>query len=401
MTAQLALGQVRGGAQLGRRALARQRVRERRHDLAAAVLGHDQTHLLMPGAGAGFAEGRDEPVLLPVVARGEPGDVAAGRRLGFAQEQTGFVFGRRVDLLAHAFRGRKLCRGVAAGGDEERQDGADRSPEVARLSLRRKRRSRHGGTYGSRSAGGASSKGSGHAQTEIAPLPVAPRPPGLARAYNVYSAPVQPFPPHVVAGRSSTIAKELATRRSDDRWARGKVECLLRLHNRWRTVAECATARRLALELEPAKHGGRQDSRRKEYRMTTNRNGSFAGKVAFVTGGASGIGRAAALAFTREGASVVAADVSEQGIREAARMIEEQGGRALAVRCDVTRAEDVKASPSRRLSPAGRAKVIAEEPVGRMGKPEEIAAAVLWLCSEAAAFMIGHAMVMDGGQTVQ
>jgi NAD(P)-dependent dehydrogenase (short-subunit alcohol dehydrogenase family) len=52
-------------------------------------------------------------------------------------------------------------------------------------------------------------------------------------------------------------------------------------------------------------------------------------------------------------------------------------------------------------TPEGRAKVIAEEPVGRMGKPEEIAEAVIWLCSEGAAFMIGHAMVMDGGQTVQ
>jgi NAD(P)-dependent dehydrogenase (short-subunit alcohol dehydrogenase family) len=49
----------------------------------------------------------------------------------------------------------------------------------------------------------------------------------------------------------------------------------------------------------------------------------------------------------------------------------------------------------------GRSKVISEEPVGRMGKPEEIAAAVLWLCSDAAAFVIGHAMVIDGGQTVQ
>ena len=45
--------------------------------------------------------------------------------------------------------------------------------------------------------------------------------------------------------------------------------------------------------------------------------------------------------------------------------------------------------------------MIAEEPVGRMGKPEEIAAAVIWLCSDAAAFVIGHAMVMDGGQTLQ
>jgi NAD(P)-dependent dehydrogenase (short-subunit alcohol dehydrogenase family) len=47
----------------------------------------------------------------------------------------------------------------------------------------------------------------------------------------------------------------------------------------------------------------------------------------------------------------------------------------------------------------GRANVIAQEPVGRMGKPEEIASAVLWLCSDPAAFMVGHAMVMDGGQT--
>ena len=34
-----------------------------------------------------------------------------------------------------------------------------------------------------------------------------------------------------------------------------------------------------------------------------------------------------------------------------------------------------------------------------MGTPDEIAAAVLWLCSDAAAFAIGHALVVDGGQT--
>jgi NAD(P)-dependent dehydrogenase (short-subunit alcohol dehydrogenase family) len=51
-------------------------------------------------------------------------------------------------------------------------------------------------------------------------------------------------------------------------------------------------------------------------------------------------------------------------------------------------------------TPEGRERVIAWEPVGRMGKPEEIAAAVVWLCSDAAAFVVGHAMVIDGGQTV-
>ena len=50
-------------------------------------------------------------------------------------------------------------------------------------------------------------------------------------------------------------------------------------------------------------------------------------------------------------------------------------------------------------TPEGRARVIAQEPVGRMGRPEEIAAAVVWLCSDAAAFVVGHAMVIDGGQT--
>jgi NAD(P)-dependent dehydrogenase (short-subunit alcohol dehydrogenase family) len=253
-----------------------------------------------------------------------------------------------------------------------------------------------------------------------------------------------------------------------------------------------------------------------------NNNQSYAGKVALVTGGANGIGRATALAFAREGASVVVADVSEEGNQETARMIEELGGRALAVRCDVSRAEDVKAALDKMVETFGRLdfafnnagveqpittaadiseeeweriirinlrgvflcmkyeiplmlrkgagvivntssgagvkgikgqaaycaakhgvvgltksaaldyatqnirvnavcpgiiatpmmdrltggtregeqRVIAQEPIGRMGKPEEIAATVVWLCSDAAAFVIGHAMVVDGGQTI-
>jgi NAD(P)-dependent dehydrogenase (short-subunit alcohol dehydrogenase family) len=254
----------------------------------------------------------------------------------------------------------------------------------------------------------------------------------------------------------------------------------------------------------------------------TNENGSFAGKVVFVTGAGSGIGRTTALAFAREGASVVLADVSDQGNQETARMIEELGRRSLAVRCDVTRSEDVQAALNQavgafgRLDLAfnnagaeqepgvtadvteeewdrilainlrsvflcmkyeiplmlehgggaivnnssgagvkafgrgaayaaakhgvigltkdaaldyassnirinavcpgivdtemmqrftggtteGRDRVVAQEPIGRMGTPDEIAAAVLWLCSNAASFVIGHALVVDGGQTI-
>jgi NAD(P)-dependent dehydrogenase (short-subunit alcohol dehydrogenase family) len=259
--------------------------------------------------------------------------------------------------------------------------------------------------------------------------------------------------------------------------------------------------------------------------MATKLNGSFAGKVTFVTGAGGGIGRAAALAFAREGANVVVADVSEKQNQETAHLIEQQGGRALAVGCDVTKADDVKlaldktaqtfgrldfafnnagiepkkpaptadydldeweriididlrgvflcmkyeiplilkhggggaivntssgagvigikgsaaytaakhavigltraaaldyAAQNIRVNavcpgyidtpmmdrftggtPEGRAKVISEEPIGRMGKPEEIANAVVWLCSEAAGFIVGSAMVIDGGQTIQ
>jgi NAD(P)-dependent dehydrogenase (short-subunit alcohol dehydrogenase family) len=48
----------------------------------------------------------------------------------------------------------------------------------------------------------------------------------------------------------------------------------------------------------------------------------------------------------------------------------------------------------------GRDAVIAQEPIGRMGTPEEIAAAVVWLCSDAAGFVVGTALIVDGGQTV-
>jgi NAD(P)-dependent dehydrogenase (short-subunit alcohol dehydrogenase family) len=44
--------------------------------------------------------------------------------------------------------------------------------------------------------------------------------------------------------------------------------------------------------------------------------------------------------------------------------------------------------------------ILRDQPIGRLGRPEEIAAAVLWLCSPGASFVIGHALVVDGGYTI-
>jgi len=67
------------------------------------------------------------------------------------------------------------------------------------------------------------------------------------------------------------------------------------------------------------------------------------GKIALVTGGASGIGRATALAFAREGARVAVADIREDAAQNTVSEIKAMGGQALAIACDVTDDDAVKA----------------------------------------------------------
>jgi NAD(P)-dependent dehydrogenase (short-subunit alcohol dehydrogenase family) len=77
-------------------------------------------------------------------------------------------------------------------------------------------------------------------------------------------------------------------------------------------------------------------------RYGDNNGMGIAGKVAVITGAATGIGRGAAQVFAREGARVVVADMDAAGGSETVRLISEAGGEAAFIRCDVTKESDVE-----------------------------------------------------------
>jgi NAD(P)-dependent dehydrogenase (short-subunit alcohol dehydrogenase family) len=79
----------------------------------------------------------------------------------------------------------------------------------------------------------------------------------------------------------------------------------------------------------------------------------FIGKVALVTGGASGIGEAVSFKLANEGASVLVVDLNEEGAKRVAGQIDSSGGKALAVAADVTDPEQVRASVEAALSEFG------------------------------------------------
>ena len=82
--------------------------------------------------------------------------------------------------------------------------------------------------------------------------------------------------------------------------------------------------------------------------------GRVEGKVALVTGGASGIGRATALTFVREGAKLVVADMNDNGGQQTVHMITENGGEATFVQVDVTSASAVEVLISKTVETYGR-----------------------------------------------
>jgi NAD(P)-dependent dehydrogenase (short-subunit alcohol dehydrogenase family) len=86
--------------------------------------------------------------------------------------------------------------------------------------------------------------------------------------------------------------------------------------------------------------------------------GRLEGKVAIVTGAASGIGRASAILFAREGARLVVVDQNADGLSETASAIAESGGSAQALVADSSREEDVKAFVARALDTFGALDVV-------------------------------------------
>ena len=78
--------------------------------------------------------------------------------------------------------------------------------------------------------------------------------------------------------------------------------------------------------------------------MSVANQPSFAGKVAFVTGGGEGIGRAIALQFAKHGASVVVSGRTESKIKETVDLIEKADDKGHAINCDVRKKDQVRAA---------------------------------------------------------
>jgi meso-butanediol dehydrogenase / (S,S)-butanediol dehydrogenase / diacetyl reductase len=86
--------------------------------------------------------------------------------------------------------------------------------------------------------------------------------------------------------------------------------------------------------------------------------GRLEGKVAVITGAASGIGRAAAVLFAREGAKVAIADLQEGELRETLSLIQEEGGKGIMCTVDVSHEDEVKAFIELALDAYGRLDIL-------------------------------------------
>src|SRR5437588_6178967 len=93
---------------------------------------------------------------------------------------------------------------------------------------------------------------------------------------------------------------------------------------------------------------------RRRYQMKDKAMGRIDGKVAVITGAASGMGKATAIRFAKEGAAVVVTDLNSQGGELTVSECAAAGGRAVFQRTDVTSERDIKAAVDRAVKEFGR-----------------------------------------------
>jgi meso-butanediol dehydrogenase/(S,S)-butanediol dehydrogenase/diacetyl reductase len=148
-------------------------------------------------------------------------------------------------------------------------------------------------------------------------------------------------------------------------------------------------------------------------------------QVAIITGAASGIGKAAAILFSKEGARLVLADVNADGLKEVAGRIAEAGGNAYSaskaaiINFTQTAACDLGGYNIRvnavcpglietgmtqpifdSAREAGKAEKLGSRcELRRYGRPEEVARVILFLANDEASYVTGQALPVDGGNT--
>ncbi len=134
------------------------------------------------------------------------------------------------------------------------------------------------------------------------------------------------------------------------------------------------------------------------------------GKVAIVTGGASGIGRASAIKLAAAGAQVIVSDLNQQGGQETIAMIHDAGGEAIFTRCDVTKAHDVQAMVDLAVQTYGRLDIALNNAGvgGMMQVVHEVNESTwdfvmnvnlkgVWLCMK---YQIPHMLTSGGGSII-